>query len=514
MCTDHKPLTFALRARPDKHSPRQARYLDFIAQFTTDIRHLPGQDNAAADTLSRMEVDALEHPADSPWDVHTLATAQRQEEAPTPTSTSLTLQSIPVPTTNITILCDMSTGTPRPYVPPSLRRPIFDHYHSLSHPGVRATQRLLTSRFVWPRMNAEVRQWTRACIKCQRSKVHTHTVSPLGTFLPPDARFAHVHVDLVGPLPPSQGYTYLLTCVDRFTRWPEAIPLPNITTEAVAHAFLSGWISRFGVPTTLTSDRGSQFESGLWSQLMNLLGIHRTRTTAYHPCANGLVERFHRQLKAALMARSSNTWVLDLPLVLLGIRSSLKVDLKCSAAEMVYGTTLRLPGDFFSLSPAPSTNVSDPLSYVDRLKSTMSRLTAVPPRKPSQNTPRVPTDLSSCTHVFIRQDGVRRSLQPPYTGPFTVIRRKPKYFTIQVKGQSQSVSIDRLKPAFPLEETPATVPSTQPLSIGVGTDSPAATQQQPDTAPPVPELRPVPTITPARTTRSGRQVRWPDRLTF
>ncbi len=363
-------------------------------------------------------------------------------------------------------------------------------------------------------MNAEVRQWTRACIKCQRSKVHTHTVSPLGTFLPPDARFAHVHVDLVGPLPPSQGYTYLLTCVDRFTRWPEAIPLPNITTEAVAHAFLSGWISRFGVPTTLTSDRGSQFESGLWSQLMNLLGIHRTRTTAYHPCANGLVERFHRQLKAALMARSSNTWVLDLPLVLLGIRSSLKVDLKCSAAEMVYGTTLRLPGDFFSLSPAPSTNVSDLLSYVDRLKSTMSRLTAVPPRKPSQNTPRVPMDLSSCTHVFIRQDGVRRSLQPPYTGPFTVIRRKPKYFTIQVKGQSQSVSIDRLKPAFLLEETPATVPSTQPLSIGVGTDSPAATQQQPDTAPPVPEPRPVPTITPTRTTRSGRQVRWPDRLTF
>ena len=125
---------------------------------------------------------------------------------------------------------------------------------------------------------------------------------------------------------------------------------------------------------------------------------------------------------------------------------------------MVYGTTLRLPGDFFSLSPASSTTVPDLLSYVDRLKSTMSRLTAVPPCKPSQNTPWVPI------HVFIRQDGVRRSLQPPYTGPFTVIRHKPKHFIIQVKGQSQSVSIDRLKPAFLLEETPATVPRTQPLS--------------------------------------------------
>ena len=73
--------------------------------------------------------------------------------------------------------------------------------------------------------------------------------------------------------------------MDSFTRWPEAIPLTNITTEAVTQAFLSGWISRFGVSTTLTSDH---FESGLLSQLMALLGIHRTNTKAYHPCANGL----------------------------------------------------------------------------------------------------------------------------------------------------------------------------------------------------------------------------------
>ena len=264
VCTDHKPLTFALRARPDKHSPRQARYLDFIAQFTTDIRHLPGQDNAAADTLSRMEVDALEHPADSPWDVHTLATAQRQEEAPTPTSTSLMLQSIPVPTTNITILCDMSTGTPRPYVPPSLRRPIFDHYHSLSHPGVRATQRLLTSRFVWPRTDERRSQTVDTCLHQVPTfqGAHPHGF-PSWHLFATRCPLCPCPCGHGGSPPPSQGYTYLLTCVDRFTRWPESIPRPNITTEAVAHAFLSGWISRFGVPTTLTSDRGSQFESGL-----------------------------------------------------------------------------------------------------------------------------------------------------------------------------------------------------------------------------------------------------------
>ena len=64
----------------------------------------------------------------------------------------------------------------------------------------------------------------------------------------------HVHVDLVGSLPPMSGYTHLLTSVDRFTCWPEVIPLNKTNTETVAQAFLFGWVARFGVPSTLTSD--------------------------------------------------------------------------------------------------------------------------------------------------------------------------------------------------------------------------------------------------------------------
>ncbi|GFX21960.1 retrovirus-related Pol polyprotein from transposon 17.6 [Trichonephila clavipes] len=213
--TDHKPLTYAFRQKSDKCSPRQIRQLDFISQFTTNIVHIPGSDNIAADVLSR--VSAISFPSQIDYDC-IAETQQTDQELHTliASGTSLELKKVTFPNSSTEIMCDLSTGTARPYIPKQHRQDVFSAMHNLSHPGIRRSVHLMKQRFVWPSISSDVAKWARHCLACQKSKIHRHTRSPLSSFQEPSQRFDHVHLDLIGPLPPSNGYTYCLTMIDRF----------------------------------------------------------------------------------------------------------------------------------------------------------------------------------------------------------------------------------------------------------------------------------------------------------
>ena len=218
----------------------------------------------------------------------------------------------------------------------------------------------MTSKFVWHGIAKDVRAWARACIACQTSKFHRHNRAPLHKFERPTAQFAHVHVDLVGPLPCLKGHTHLLTVIDRFTRWPEVIPLAQTDSASIGRAFALNWVAWFGVSADITSDRGPQFTAEIWRAMAEFLGSKIHHTTAYHPQANGLVERLHRSLKAALRARLTTTaWMDELPWVILGLRAIPKEDLGASVAEMVYGAPLTIPGAF--VGPSGDPEVADHL---------------------------------------------------------------------------------------------------------------------------------------------------------
>lgn len=225
----------------------------------------------------------------------------------------------------------------------------------------------------------------------------------------------------------------------------------DITAETVAKNVYDGWISRFGCPLRLTTDQGRQFESNLFSKLMELLGIRKNRTTPYHPQCNGAVERWHRSLKAALTARlsdSATSWLDELSTVLLGLRAADRSDNGISAAEMTYVHVLRLPSDFYS--PQSKGSVDD-YTYVEKLREIIS---SFKPASIAQSNKSifVHPDLKTCEYVFVR-DEVHKPLKPAYNGPYRVLKRGTKVYTVQLLNRKANISIDRLKPAYVLHAT-------------------------------------------------------------
>ena len=153
-------------------------------------------------------------------------------------------------------------------------------------------------------MRQDIISWCQQCQHCTKGK--GPPLRPHGQLqtIPVGAPMDLVAMDILSGLPTADD---LLVVVDAFTKWVEAYPLPDQEAATCITAVYNGMFSRFGLPRQLHSDQGRNFESQLVTELCNITGVYKTRTTAFHPRSDGLTERANQTILAMLRASYKET---------------------------------------------------------------------------------------------------------------------------------------------------------------------------------------------------------------
>ena len=366
-----------------------------------------------------------------------------------PDCSNIILNKITIPNSVYPLLVDTSLGVQRVVLPPSLENQVIMHYHSLSHSGINATHNVIRSRFVFKNMRAKVRDIVRSCAGCQRAKTVRHVVSPKSSIPMPSSRFQRINCDIAWPFPSSKGFAYILIYMDPFTRWIEAFPMVDQTTCSVIQS-LNFHMQYFGVPNEIHTDSGCQFTSNTFKHYCIFMGTNHRVSSVRYPASNGLAERAIKTVKTALTAKlDSAQWAYHLPIIVLSLNTTIKEDLDASPKELLYGQCLRLPGDLFisSDSSPPPTSAPELLHNMKKFASSLQPTST----RVNQSTPvYLPKALTSCSHVFIKDDLIHRNLTPAYSGPFKVVTRREHTFTVLKGDKLISVNINNLKPGFVL----------------------------------------------------------------
>lgn len=445
--TDHKAILGSFKM-PDSqpYDPVAANHIQEISNWTTDIRYVKGMNNVVADLLSRPPGPAGDHNLDISQEdavaavqvaalemVNHRALAKDQQTCPDVRDhragkcpKSVVMQEVEF-SPGVRLLCEMTETRARPLVPKPWRDLVIRMFHQLTHPGQKETLKGVAARYYWPTMRKDVSQYVTLCTPCNAVKPYRMIRPPTAQTKVPDKRFSSLQVDVVGPMPESEGYRYLLTILDCTTRWLEAVPMKEATAYNCCQGFIRGWVQRFGIPGIILSDNGNTFVAQLWKATQKELGIDFDYTPPYHSSSLGAIERKHRDVKLGLKTslqqfgdESGASWMSRLPWVLLARRTAFQPELDTSAAELVLGVDPKLPGDMVAEPGPPMTNVQVQ-QLLEGMRSKAARA-AIQPSSHRNPPVYMPKGIENVTHVRV-QRAKPGTLGYAYEGPFKIIER-------------------------------------------------------------------------------------------
>ena len=503
--TDHSALVSAIINPTGVHSPIEERMLQFIKEFNLEAQHIDGAANQVADCLSRpagsseetLPDNALDHQPDSPacyvmtascstvppsqqqhFDTDerltlelisdeqlrepTLIPAVEQELASSRAQPKPTLCSVPTNAgSTVHAISSNDESQPRIVLPTSLRVIAFHEAHDVLHQGQERSLDTLSFQYFWPDMKRDIELWVKACPRCQANKISRHNRQKLCNFPSNSHRLRILHVDLVCPSTVSYrphsndtvGFRFILTMRDRATGFVVITPLTDKRTTTIMWALLLHYFAIFGPPDIVVADNGMEFASAAFHKFCADHGTKINHTTAYHPQSNGAIERVHRDLKTMMRSLPhAGEWAQHLPLFAMAYNNQACDVNTYTSFQHLFGQPGRLPGHLLSSDDLPSEGQISSIhteAFMELMSWHRRRARSLPDNKPF-----IHKELETCEKVWLRNSAPHGNLAPLYLGPFEVIQRNEKYFTIKQDSGIKSVSVDRLKPFFELPAIP------------------------------------------------------------
>jgi hypothetical protein len=305
-------------------------------------------------------------------------------------------------------------------------------------------------------MSRDIRQTIKKCEVCQAAKKYKHPTQNSNRKLFAGRPWQILSIDLVGPLSLTpRGNRMILVLSDNFTRWKDAIAVPDGTAEVIARVLEERVFSYFGMPERIHTDQGSQFESKLFQELCTLWRIDKSRTTPYHPQGNGVVERGNRELgdslRSLLLRRDESDWDLLLPSIMRSIRSTPHSLTLESPNFLMFGREITTPDTLDHLSlPQMADREEYTNQLIERSNQSQEILRDMQQQIISSNSNLSPL-FKVGDRVWIDMKGRHKKgqtakLQPKYRGPYPVIEVSDNgTYVIEQNGKSSRENESRLK---------------------------------------------------------------------